>query len=53
LSDFEVSRDRLTFLNFNLEEIKKSMEENEKNRKKIFLYEKVLENQVWPWMEYK
>ena len=52
-SDSEVGRDRLTFLNFNLDGIKKSIEENEKNREKTFLYEKVLENQVWPWMEYK
>lgn len=52
-SDFEVGSDRLRFLNFNLDGIKKSIEENEKNRKKTFLYEKVLENQVWPWMEYK
>lgn len=52
-SDFEVGSDRLTFLNFNLDGIKKGIEENEKNRGKTFLYEKVLENQVWPWMEYK
>ncbi len=52
-SDFEIGSDRLTFLNFNIDGIKKSIEENEKNRGKTFLYEKVLENEVWPWMEYK
>jgi hypothetical protein len=49
-SDFKIGSDRLTFLNFNLDGIKKSIEENEKNREKTFLFEKVLENQVWPWM---
>jgi hypothetical protein len=53
LSDFKVSSNRLTFLNFNLEGIKKSIEENEKNRKKTLLFEKVLENQAWPWMGFK
>jgi len=52
LSDFEIGRDRLTFLNFNIDRIKKSIEENEKSRGKTFLYEKVLENQAWPWMGY-
>jgi hypothetical protein len=52
-SDFEIGSDRLTFLNFNIDGIKKSIEENEKNWGKTLLYEKVLENQVWPWMEHK
>jgi len=53
LSDFEVGSDRLTFLNFNLDGIKKSIEENERKRKGTFLYEKILDNQAWPWMGYK
>ena len=51
-SDIEISSDRLTFLNFNIDGIKKNIEENEKSRGKTFLYEKVLENQAWPWMGY-
>jgi hypothetical protein len=51
--DFEVGSGRLIFLSFNSDGIEKSIEENEKNRKKTFLHEKVLENQVWPWMGYK
>jgi len=43
----------VTFLNFNIDGIKKSIEENEKNGGKTCLYEKVLDNQVWPWMGYK
>jgi hypothetical protein len=53
LSDSEIGSDRLRFLNFNMDGIKKSIEENEKKWGKTFLGEKVLENQAWPWMEYK
>jgi hypothetical protein len=52
LADLEADNDRLMFLKFNVEGIKKSIEENEKKRKDTFLSEKILDNQAWPWMRY-
>jgi len=41
---------RIEFLSLNQNEIKRAIEKNEKKRKETFLGEKVLSNQVWPWM---
>jgi hypothetical protein len=52
LAALGADNDRLTFLNFNVEGIKKSIEANEEKRNNTFLSEKVLDNQAWPWMRY-
>lgn len=41
---------RLEFLSLNQDEIKKAIKKNEEMWSKTFLGEKVLSNQVWPWM---
>ncbi|MFC1816633.1 hypothetical protein ACFL0M_12035 [Thermodesulfobacteriota bacterium] len=56
LGDYHAKKDkqpnRIEFLSLNQNEIKRAIKKNEEKRSKTYLGEKVLSNQVWPWMNF-